>query len=211
MKKFIFAAMTVIGLTGVGLADATTAFASDDGWYALVGAGQTTGNFNDKSSHDGELTALGATGFASSMSTPTVYKLQLGYQINRNFAIEGGYLASNNQTYNAIGGNLPAPFNMSTSTKGWNITVVGMLPLSEQFSLLGKMGIAAIDESGTVSFGGRSAPASGSKTDLTYGIGAKYDFTKTIFGRFDVDNYSVGSSTASSRGSVWMFDVGIHF
>ncbi|MDD5383328.1 MAG: porin family protein [Gallionella sp.] len=206
MKKVLAGlcvAATMLGVSGA-------AFAGDDGWYVLGGAGQTTGS-GDKSSMDSALIAAGATGFSSSLSKPTVYKLQAGYQINKNFAVEGGYLGSNNETYTATGGNLAGPVTVSASITGWNLTAVGILPLANQFSLLGKLGVADIRVSGTVTGPGGAIGASGSKTDLTYGIGAKYDFTNAVFARFDVDSYKVGSSASSSRNTVWMIDVGYKF
>lgn len=205
MKKIILALMAIAGLAG-----ATTAFASDSGGYVLAGVGRTT-NSSDKSTLDSALTALGHTGFSSTINEPTVYKLQVGYKVNKNFAVEGGYLGSNNETYTAQGGSLAAPANASANITGWNVTAVGILPLSEQFSLLGKLGVANIRESVTLSGAGGSRSADGTKTDVTYGIGAQYDFTKEVFGRLEVDNYNVGSGTSSSRGSVWMFDMGYKF
>ena len=205
MKKLTLAVVTV-----AGLALAPTAFAMDDGWYMLAGVGRTTSN-SDKSTLDSAVAAAGGVGFSSSLNEPTVYKLQAGYKINKNFAVEGGYLGSNNEAYTAQGGNLATPLNASAHVTGWNVTAVGILPLSEQFSLLGKLGIANIRGSATVSGGGITVSADGTKTSATYGIGAQYDFTKQFFGRFDVDSYNVGSSTASDRSTVWMVNVGFHF
>lgn len=206
MKKAIaglFVAATMAGISGAALA-------GDEGWYVLGGAGQLTSN-NDKQILDNALTAAGGTGFSSSLSDPTVYKLQVGYQINKNFAVEGGYLGSNNETYTASGGNLVGPVSASASASGWNLTAVGILPIANQFSLLGKLGVADIRLSGTVTGPGGTASASGTKTDLTYGLGAKYDFTNAVFGRFDLDSYKTGSSTSSSRNTVWTLGVGYKF
>ena len=205
MNRTLIAAMAV-----VGMANASIALADDVGLYVLGGIGQTTGS-NDQSNLDNALRSVGAVGFGSTLSKPTVYKLQLGYQINQNFAVEGGYLGSSNENYTASGGNLAGPISASGSVKGWNLTGVGILPLVNNFSLLGKLGFASIKESVTVVGPGGAAAGSGNKTDLTYGIGAKYDFTSNIFARFDVDSYNVGNSASSSRSTVWMFDIGYKF
>jgi opacity protein-like surface antigen len=97
---------------------------------------------------------------------------------------------------------------------GWNLDAVGILPVADQFSLLGKLGFAGLRTSGTLVGGAAGnvvVPGSATKTALTYGIGAKYDFTKSIFGRFDIDSYQTGNPVASSRSTVWMFDVGYNF
>jgi OOP family OmpA-OmpF porin len=59
-----------------------------------------------------------------------LYKLQTGYQLDRNWALEGGYLDSNNANYSASGGNLPGTVTSSASVSGWNLTGIGILPLS---------------------------------------------------------------------------------
>ena len=69
-----------------GLAGATAAFAGENGWYVFGAAGQITGN-NDQPTLDNALRAVGATGFSSSLSNPTVYNLDVGYQVNKNFAM----------------------------------------------------------------------------------------------------------------------------
>jgi len=186
------------------------ALAADSGFYLLGAVGQTTSD-NNKADLDSALTSVGAVGFSSSYSKPTVYKLQVGYQINENFAAEGGYVGSNNATYTASGGNLAGPISASASVSGWNLTAVGILPIANQFSLLGKLGVADIRSGGSVTGPGGTASASGSKTDLTYGLGAQYNFTNAVFGRFELDSYKTGSSTSSSRSTVWTVGVGYKF
>ncbi|MBI2286617.1 MAG: outer membrane beta-barrel protein [Nitrosomonadales bacterium] len=186
------------------------ALAADSGFYLLGAAGQTTSDSN-KTDLDSALTSVGAVGFSSSYSKPTVYKLQVGYQINENFAAEGGYVGSNDATYTATGGNLAGTVSASGSVSGWNLTAVGILPVANQFSLLGKLGVADIRSGASVTGPGGTASASGSKTDLTYGLGAQYNFTNAVFGRFELDSYKTGSSTSSSRSTVWTLGVGYKF
>lgn len=206
MKKAMAGLCVAVTMAGIPGA----AFAGDNGWYVLGAVGQTTSN-NGKTTLDSALTAGGATGFLSSYSEPTFYKLQAGYQINNNFAVEGGYIGSNNATYTASGGNLAGPVTASGSLTGWNLTAVGILPLANQFSLLGKLGVADISSSATATGPGGTFSAGGSKTDLTYGIGAQYDFTNAIFARLDFDSYKAGSSTSSTRNTVWALGVGYKF
>ena len=208
MKKATLLLTTLIGLAGV-----STAFAADSGgsgFYVLGGVGQTT-DTNSQSDVDNLLRSLGGTGFSSSYGNPTVYKLAVGYQLNKYFAAEAGYVNSSNATYSATGGNLGGTLSMSAKISGWNLTGVGILPINDQFSLLAKLGVADSKLSGSASFGGQRINVDGSKSDATYGLGAKYDFNKSLFGRFDVDSYKIGSSVSSSRTTVWMIDLGYKF
>jgi opacity protein-like surface antigen len=221
MKKIVLAWMAALGLVC-----ATTAFADDEvsgnqGWYVYGAAGQTSGN-GDQSTLDNALTSVGGIGFSSSLSTPTVYNLDIGYQVNQNLAVEGGYIGSTDETYNAIGGNLVHPVSASARIAGWTLVAVGILPLDDQFSvmglsvpdrfsLLGKIGVSGIKDSATVTGPNGTVSADSTKNDITYGIGVKYDFTDTTSMRLCLDSYSVGSSTASSRSTVWTVGVGYHF
>ncbi len=202
----LFAALLSLGF----VPNVSAADAPDSGFYVLGGVGRTMNN-NDQSNLDNLLRSVGGVGFTSSLSDPTVYKLQIGYQVMKYFAVEGGYLGSSNETYNASGGNLAGPLSASGSIKGWNLNGVGIWPLGNQFSLLGKLGVAGIKESVTVTGPGGSASANGTKNDVTFGIGAKYDFNENIFVRLDLDRYSVGSSSSSSKTNVWMLDLGYKF
>lgn len=204
MKKITLAVMAIAGLAG-----APTAFADDSGWYVLGGVGPTTGG-SDQSSLDHKLKASGASGFSSSLNTATLYKLQAGYQINSFFAVEGGYIASNHQIYSASGGNI-TPVTATGRISGWNLTAVGILPLAYQFSLLGRLGAAGVGDKDTLTGFGRPVSASGSKTDVTYGFGVKYDFTKAVFVRSDVDSYNIGSTLSATRSTVWMLSLGYKF
>jgi OOP family OmpA-OmpF porin len=206
MKKITLAVLVVAGSLS-----ASTAFAADQGLYILGGVGRTTGGDGGQSSVDNALTSAGASGFSSNMDTPTLYKLQAGYQLNKNLAVEGGYLGSNNASYSASGGNLPGTVNSSASISGWNVTGVGILPLNDKFSLLGKLGVADMKESATAQGGGFSASTSGSKSGLTYGVGVKYDLTNALFVRADLDSYDIGNSNTSSRSTVGMVDIGYRF
>lgn len=209
MKKFTFVAVTMAGLAG--LIGASPAFAADQGWYLLGGAGQATGGDSGQSSIDNALTSAGANGYSSNLNTPALYKLEVGFQLDRNWALEGGYLGSSNSNYSALGGNLFGAATSSASFGGWNLTGVGILPLGSGFSLLGKLGVANMQESANVQGGGYSFSTGGSKTDATYGLGIKYDFGNGVFLRADLDSYNIGNSNTSSRSTVSMIDIGYKF
>jgi len=206
MKK---STLTVLALAG--LISASSAFADDHGFYVLGGVGKVTGGDGGQSSIDNALGTAGGGGFSSSMDNPTVYRLQGGYQLNQNWAVEGGYLGSSNTNYSASGGNLPGTVTSSGSLSGWNVTGVGILPLANKFSLVGKLGVANMQESADVSAGNFSTSTGGSKTDATYGVGLKYDFNNATFIRADLDSYNIGNSNGSSRSTIGTINVGYKF
>lgn len=194
----------------VGLVVTTAAFADDEGWYVFGAAGQTTGG-NDQATLDNALSSVGATKFSSNLSTPTVYNLDVGYQFIGNFAVEGGYIGSTDETYSASGGTLATPVNTSAHIRGWTLDAVGIWPVDNQSSLLGKLGVAGIQDKATVTGPVGSASLSGTKTDMTYGLGAERDFANDGLVRLDWDSYIVGDSASSNRSGVWTFGVGYKF
>lgn len=120
-----------------------------------------------------------------------------GYQVNRNFGVELGYTDLGKATLSGPGGSVRA------EASGLEILVVGTLPVTQQFSFYGKLGFFMWDSDfrGTV----LGAPVSGSDdgTDLTYALGARYSFSRTLsmhvqwqryrdVGDFDVDVIGAG-------------------
>ena len=210
MKKFTLAVMTVAGLVGT-----QAAFAGDSGWYLLGAFGQNYDS-NDKGNADNIVTSLGYSGFASHINRPAVYNLDIGYQLNKYLAFEGGYFGTNNEIYTVSGGNLTAPYTASANAYAWNVKVVGMMPITDQFSLLGKIGVANSTVSQSLTYQAPLtttliAPSSESIMGVTYGIGAKYDFTENISGRLDLDRYKVGSSFFSENLSAWTVGIAYKF
>ncbi len=168
---------------------ASTAFAQNSEkcgcWYAGAGVGQSrldsdTINFpGSTQSHD---------------DRDTGWKVFAGYQWNPNFAIEGGWvdLGKFNTAVSRAGGTASVDYKL----QGFFLDAVGVIPVSEQFSLFGKVGTIYSDASTDVA--GTLAPAlsaagfrSDSKNDfnLTAGLGAQYDFTRTFGLRAEWERY----------------------
>jgi OOP family OmpA-OmpF porin len=94
-------------------------------------------------------------------------------------------------------------------SKAWELVAVGSWPFADKFSLYGKLGLYRGDTDA-------SAPGisvSETNTDLTYGFGLRWDFTKNLGARLeyqvykDVGGGDVGESDAEvmSVGVIWKF------
>jgi opacity protein-like surface antigen len=208
MRKALMLLMTLASL--VGVSRVLAADAGDKGFYVLGGVGKAT-EVRWKPALDDLLDFTGGGAFSSTYGKPSVYMVDVGYQLNRYFAIEGGYVSSSHETYSATGGNLAAPLTASAGANGWKLSGVITESIGKKFSFLAKMGIADFTISGSISGPNGVASASNSKSDVTYGAGLKYDFTNVLFGRLDVDRYTVGSSSAHGPMTVWMLDLGYKF
>lgn len=192
-------------------ASITPALAGD--FYVLGSVGRSSMKDNSKSNADAVLAAAGFRNISSSLdTTDTGYKLQLGYQYNPNFAVEAGYVDLGKEKYSATytGGSASA----TAKAAGWNIAAVGIVPLNDQFSLFGKLGLidAKVETSGTVSLGAASASANASATKWkpNYGIGATYNFTKTVGMRAEYERFQkLGDSNTTGESNVDLLSLGV--
>src|SRR6266853_1235876 len=133
------------------------AFAADTGGYLVGMVGQT--KFKD---------AIDTTGLtnASVKDTGTGIKLGGGYAFNRNLAVEGAYVDLGKTTLSGtFGGN-----NVSATFKASGLVVVaaGMLPLSNQFTLLGRLGVIDATVKADASVGNVSASDKSTKVKTTF-------------------------------------------
>jgi OmpA-OmpF porin, OOP family len=111
----------------------------------------------------------------------TGFKIFGGYQFHKNIAAELGY----GLLFDKSG----------VEVKALEATAVGVFPLANQFSLYGKLGLANVD----------ATPGS-DKTELTWGIGAQYDFTRNLGARLQWQRYETDDAIDFlSVGVVWKF------
>lgn len=112
--------------------------------------------------------------------TTTSFALLGGYTFNENFAAEVAY---SNFGSKDIG------FGLTYKSSALSLSGVGSLPLNEQFSVFGKLGIAST----TLELTGFPSE---SKSDLTYGFGGQFNVNKQIGIRLGYDVYKVGSGSS---------------
>ncbi len=140
----------------------------------------------------------------------TAYKLYGGYRFHRNFAVEAGWFDLGHFEY--IYPTTPAgSLNGNLGVRGLNMDLVGILPVSERFSVFGRVG-AAYSHSRT-GFGRTGAvPLAAVRRDkdthLKLGVGMQYAFSDRLSVRAELERYRV-NDTLRSRGHVDMASVGL--
>lgn len=149
------------------------AFAADGGFYA----GITLGNGKPN---------VAPTAQALSKSSNFIYGGLAGYQYNKNLAVEAQFTGAGKAT--DIAGN-------TVKADALSLTAVGLLPLSDSFELLGKLGVASAKT--TSSAGATNLGAS--RTGLTYGLGAQYNVTQNLGIRLVWDRYAVATVNAGVK------------
>lgn len=201
MKTKILASLVAASM----MAFAGSALAGD--WYAAGSVGSSSVDVS-KTDLDGQMVSAGFTGVSSSLDkNDTAYKLQLGYQFNPNFALEGGYVDLGKAKYSvSYTGPVAGSGQAEISAKGWNVNAVGIIPLSNDFSVLGKVGL--IDAK--VEISGPAGSVSDTSWKATWGVGGAYNFSKTMAVRLEYDRYSkLGNNNTTGEGDVDLWSVGL--
>lgn len=137
--------------------------AEQPGFYAGAGAGQA---FVDDGDYDDEDTSFSAFG---------------GYQVNRYFGVEAGYVDFGQLAPQALGNELEADSAY--------LTAVGTVPFTGQFSGYAKAGF----QRWNLDRGIPGLTADDSGNDPTYGVGLQYRFTDAValrgeYSRFEIED-----------------------
>ena len=141
---------------------APLAMAEDSGLYGAVDLG--------KSTIGGFCTGAATAGFSCTENDTSV-RFALGNQFNRNFGVEGSYGPAVEATASAPG------IAVSFKNTEWQFAAIGTLPVSNEFSVFGKVGMAFWDVQATVN-GVQTYSKSGN--DFLMGVGAKFDISPRI-------------------------------
>lgn len=190
MKKNHGLAISALALT---LAAAPAIAQEDAGVY--LGASLGTGTASNS--------CLGITGNCD--DTDTAYRLFGGYQVNRNFAWEVGYGYLGDVTVNGTDGGGGA-VNFESTRKALDFSGVVMLPMTERFSLFGRLGIyrSQTERRGTgVTTGGDH------NTSFTWGLGGMIHFGRALAVRAEWQQYPDIGGDSSAVDDVDLLTLGL--
>ena len=143
---------------------AVPAFSADEGFYVGADVGQSSTNTLDLSTKTG-----------------TAFSVLGGYQFMKYLAAEIQYNDFGSPTH--TGGS-------STKINGYSGAAVVILPLNDQWSLLGKFGYASTK---------LGSPYNTKKSDITYGLGGQYNISQAWGVRLNYDMYKVISPAPASQ------------
>ena len=116
------------------------------------------------------------------------YRFKLGYKPSRFFAVEGEVV-----DFGRIENPFAAPADLASAFRstGFGVDTIAMLPLW-RFSFYGRMGAYRGDARG--GFGWHPLPLASEQftrgTRLRYGLGLRYDFTRSLGMRAEVERHS---------------------
>ena len=189
----------------------TDAFAEQSGWYGGINLGQSRAKIDDVKITSGLL----GGGFASASITnderDTGYKFFGGYQINKNFALEGGFFDLGKFGFTAT--TVPLGTLVGTiKVKGVNLDLVGMLPISEKFSAFGRIGLTRAKTEDTFTGSGLvrvlNPNPRARDSNAKVGLGLQYAFTDSLGMRAEVERYRINDAVGN-RGDIDLVSLGL--
>ena len=166
---------------------------ASEGFYAGFNYGQASW---DVTLDDVAFLDDGSIISASLDDSDTSYSLILGYQFNPNFALEGGFIDFGELNVDATSDGTgflyaPGPVNLNASADGLFFNAKGIIPLSEMFSLYGKLGLLMWDAEVTLSDSTGRISDSDDGNDLFYGVGGSLNITRSLALNADYSLYTL--------------------
>lgn len=173
---------------------AAPAFADDNGFYAGVTLGQARmGNI--------------AANTVMTKSTNSVYGGLVGYQFTKNWGVEAQFTGAGK--YQATTGAI----NLSGKADTFAVAATGTLPMSDTFSLYGKLGVGSTKT--TVASIPVSNASGATRTAVTVGLGVQYNVTPAVGIRAGWDRYgaaiNVGAGKNNFNSDVYSVGVVVKF
>lgn len=201
-------------LSIVGLAVMSSAYAAPDDsfWYIGGNVGQSRAKIDDARITANLLAAGRTTTSIVNDERNIAFKLLGGYQFNRNFAVEAGYFNLGQFGYTAT--TVPAgTLTGKIKLQGLNMDLVGLWPMTEKFSALGRVGMNyAQAKDNFTSTGAVATPTTPnpSKNALNYkaGLGLQYDFTHALGMRVEAERYRIDDAVGQ-KGDINMYSLGL--
>ena len=185
-------------------------FASSMLWAPITQAGPYYITINAGASKLKSFCSNSATGFSCKDSVPA-YGLDVGYQFSDRFGLELGYAdygapVTKGQLF---GSNL----EVSQKLAGLKLAGTATFPLSKSFAFTGKAGISATNLNVVSSAApGPAIPSYSVATpSLTYGVGVKYDFNKSVALRVQYENIGKTGDETIGTDSLSLLTVGFTY
>ncbi len=177
-----------------------------EGFYAAADIGQS------KAAN----ACQGTLGVGVSCSeTGTGFRFGLGYQVNPNFAVEGGYLNVSEAVKMTDTSSVPG-YTITATGKGRALQLagVGIYPVNETFSVFAKAGLAnvKVDVSGSVTppLPGVSISDSGTDNNLAWGLGTQFNLGEKLAMRVQYEDLGkVGTAGSASKDKFTLISAGL--
>jgi len=201
-----------LGLLALAVIASPFAMADDSaGWYGGASIGQSRATIDDARITSGLLGGGFSTTSITDEDRDLGYKIFGGYQFNKNFALEGGYFDLGKFGFTAT--TVPAgTLSGNIKLRGINLDAVGILPITEKFSVFGRVGAnyaeATDSFTGTGLVSVRNPNPSSRDTNLKLGLGLQYAFSESLAMRAEVERYRIDDAVGN-KGDIDLVSVGL--
>lgn len=188
-------------------------FTPNTGMYFGINVGESRTQIDNADITQGLLGAGLTVNTLSEDRRDTGYKAYLGVPLSPNWALEAGYFDLGRFGFTAS--TTPAgSLSGSARVKGLNLDVVGFLPVTDRWSLLGRLGAAYAQTkdsfSGTGAVSVIDPSPSKYETNYKYGLGMQYAFSPGLSMRLEAERYRINDAVGS-RSDVDMISLGLVF
>ncbi|MES1982166.1 MAG: outer membrane beta-barrel protein [Pseudomonadota bacterium] len=204
-------ALKTMSLMALAVVASPAVMAEQTPWYGGINAGQSKAKIDDTRIRDGLQQGGFTTSSISHDDHDTGYKIFAGYRVNRNFAVEGGYVDLGKFGFTAATVP-PGTLTGDIKIKGLNIDVVGFLPVTDKFSVFGRAGViyAQTRDSfrGTGAVNVLNPNPSKNHADLKFGLGVQYDVSDALGLRLEAERYRVNDAVGNT-GDVHLISAGL--
>jgi opacity protein-like surface antigen len=141
-------------------------------------------------------------------NTDAGYRLKLGYQYSRYFAVEGQYV-----DFGRTGSDIFAsPSNLASAFRstGMGVDTIAMLPW-RSFSFYGRLGAYRGESRNAFAQYSTSltGDATSQRTRWRYGMGVRYDFTKSLGIKAEVERYSPLGTPLDPQAETDLVSIGL--
>ena len=200
-----------LGLAILAVLASSNALAAEPGFYGGINVGQSMATIDDERITS-NLLSQGFTGVSIADDDRDVgFKIFGGYQINRYFAIEGGYVNLGEFGYTAT--TTPAgTMTGNIELQGVNLDVVGILPFTEKLSAFARAGVLYAEAKDTFTSTGLviNTNPNPSKRDTNYkfGVGLQYDITEKLGMRLEAERYRIDDAIGN-KGDIDLASIGL--
>lgn len=192
------------------------AVADDSGWYVGGNVGQSRTKIDNPRIAAQLLGAGLTTTSITNNDRDTGYKIFAGYKISKTFALEGGYF--NLGRFGYVATTVPAgTLAGNIKLQGLNLDGVATLPITDQFSVFGRLGLNyaqardSFSSTGAVRVPTNPNPGK-NQVNYKFGAGLQYDFTHALGMRLEAERYRINDAVGN-RGDVDLVSIGMvyHF
>jgi len=198
MKNFkTLRLLTLLGLSPLLAASAMAQY-SDSYYYGGLGVGRAHSKLNEQGI---AVDLLGASVNSSNISRDdhdTAYKVFGGYQFDRYLGLELGYFKLGSFGFKSAT-NATSTLTGQVRVQGVNLDLVGTIPLSESWALLGRVGAQMArtrsDFSSTGPLVVTNTSPSERNTSYKAGLGVQYEMTPGVLLRGEGERYRVSDAT----------------